>query len=153
MATVTRRTVLSTAASGFVLIAGCTNGDSGGDNAGGNEPSVEETTSVTLSSNQFEPRNIKVDAETEVTWSNDDSTAHTVTNAADNWNKDTEVSGGGEASHTFDESGVFDVYCTYHGSADLSGMSMKIAVGDATIENPLGGDGDDGGDGGDDGLY
>ncbi|MFB6086330.1 MAG: hypothetical protein ABEJ84_05940 [Halodesulfurarchaeum sp.] len=50
--------------------------------------------------------------------------------------------------HTFEESGVYEAYCSYHGSASLSGMSMKIAVGDATIEDPLGESSD-----GDGGIY
>lgn len=90
---------------------------------------------------QFKPRNIQIATGATVTWMNEDSTAHTVTNASDNWSKDANVLGGEQATHTFDESGVYDVYCTYHGSADLSGMSMKIGVGDASIQNPLGGGG------------
>lgn len=149
-----RRTFLAgTAALGASLIAGCSGGDSGdggdGDD-GGDGGQIPETTSVSMTDNQFDPRNIRVDVGATVTWTNDDSFGHTVSNASDNWSKDAEVSAGGETTHTFDSAGVYDVYCRFHGGSDLSGMSMKIGVGDATIENPLGSleSGDDGGVGG-----
>ena len=80
-----------------------------------------------------------------MTWTNEDDTTHTVTSASDNWTQDTEVDGGGQTTHTFEQDGVYDCYCRFHGSTDLSRTSMKVAVGDATIESPLGG----GGQGGD----
>lgn len=101
-------------------------------------PPGVETSTVDMVDFQFDPRNVHVDNGPEVTWINQDSTSHTVTNASDNWSKDTVVEGGGETTHTFTDSDVYDVYCRFHGSADLSGMSMKISVGDATIQDPLG---------------
>lgn len=102
-----------------------------------------------MTGSQFEPRNIHVDAGTTVTWTNDDGYEHTVTSASDNWSFDERVPGGESVDHSFEKSGVYDVYCTIHGSADLSGMSMKVGVGDATIQNPLGGaNGNNGQDGG-----
>jgi len=131
-----RRRQYLAAAAGLVSasIAGC----SGGGNGNGS-PDVE-TNEVSMTGSQFDPRNIQVAAGATVTWSNEDSTAHTVTAASDNWTFDTEVSGGGTAEFTFEDAGVYDVYCRFHGAADLSGMSMKIAVGDATIAAPLGSD-------------
>lgn len=140
-----RRRFLTAAASAAVAtISGCTGGSDGG---GGESASVEETSEVSLTGSQFQPRNIHVDAGTTVTWTNDDSFDHTVTSASDNWSKDTNVAGGEQTTHTFEESGVYDVYCTIHGSSDLSRMSMKVGVGDATIESPLGGGGDNDGGG------
>jgi plastocyanin len=132
-----RRRQYLAAATGLVSasIAGC----SGGGNGDGS-PDVVETNEVSMTGSQFDPRNIQVAAGATVTWSNEDSTAHTVTAASDNWTFDTEVSGGGTAEFTFEDAGVYDVYCRFHGAADLSGMSMKIAVGDATITAPLGSD-------------
>jgi plastocyanin len=133
-----RRTFLGgVATGGLALVAGCT----GGSNSGGSA-TVEETSSVSMTGSQFDPRNISVDAGTTVTWTNDDSFEHTVTSASDNWNKDSRVAGGEETTHTFEESGVYEVFCSIHGGSDLSGMSMKVGVGDATIDEPLGGGGD-----------
>lgn len=133
-----RRFLAVTAASTVPLVAGCTGTNNGG--SGGEDATVEETSDVSMTGNQFQPRNIHVDAGMTVTWTNDDGFEHTVTSASDNWDKDTSVSGGGQATHTFKNSDVYDVYCTIHGGSDLSRMSMKVGVGDATIESPLGGD-------------
>ena len=149
-----RRAFLGAAAtSGLALVAGCTGGSNpGGSGGNGNgEASVEETSSVSMTGSQFDPRNIHVDTGTTVTWTNDDNFEHTVTSASDNWDKDSSVAGGEETTFTFEESGVYDVYCSNHGGSDLSGMSMKVGVGDATIESPLGGGGGGDDDGG--GLY
>jgi len=132
---ISRRQILVTTAT---AVAGCAGG-AGGQGAG------QETSDVSMTDSQFRPRNIHVDTETTVTWTNEDSRAHTVTSASDNWSKDTTVAPGEETTHTFGDSGVYDVYCTYHGSSELTGMSMKVGVGDATIENPVGGDDGDGG--------
>ena len=129
-----RRTVLEAAgAASTLMVAGCT---------GGSNPTVEDTTDVRMADDQFDPRDIGVETGATVTWTNDDDSGHTVTSASDNWNKDTEVAAGDETTHTFEEDGVYDVYCRFHGDADLSGMSMKVGVGDAAIETPLGGSGD-----------
>lgn len=122
------------------VVSGCSS-SSGGNNG----PEIVSTTAVSMSGSQFDPRNIEVDAGATVTWTNDDGHPHTVTSATDNWSKGTEVAGGETTTHTFDDSGVYDVYCRFHGSADLSGMSMKVGVGDATIEEPLGGGQKEGG--------
>jgi|GEM_PF-3528005 len=135
-----RRTVLAaTVGMSTVFVTGC---------AGGGDSAVEATTDVTMVDEQFDPRNIHADTDSTVTWINEDETRHTVTAASDNWEKDSEIAGGAVTTHTFEESGVYDVYCAVHGDADLSGMSMKVSIGDATIENPLGGDDSDADGGG-----
>lgn len=142
---VTRRHLLGVTVAGSLSLAGCTgNGNGGGSDSGGGG-NIEETSQVSMTGSQFDPRNIHVDVGTTVTWTNDATHEHTVTSASDNWSFDERVPGGDAVEHAFEESGVYDVYCTIHGSSDLSGMSMKVGVGDATIENPLGTDGGDGG--------
>lgn len=138
----TRRTFLGTTGTSVAFgLAGCSGGSGDG---GGTD--IPETTTIAMVDTQFDPRNTHVDTGATVTWENEDDTAHTVTSASDNWSKDAEVAGGEQTTHTFEQAEVYEVYCTFHGSTDLSGMSMKIGVGDATIEDPLGdGDSDDGG--------
>lgn len=135
---VTRRTFLYGTVAGSLILTGCT---SGGAN-------VEETSQVSMTGSQFQPPNIHVDVGTTVTWTNDDGYEHTVSSASENWSFDKSVPGGESVTYTFEESAVYDVYCTIHGGSDLSGMSMKVGVGDATIENPLGGNNGGGGGGG-----
>ncbi|MDS0278498.1 plastocyanin/azurin family copper-binding protein [Halomicroarcula sp. S1AR25-4] len=135
-----RRTVLQLTGGAVAgILAGCAGGGGG--------TSVEATTDVAMVNSQFDPRNVHVGAGATVTWANEDGDAHTVTSASDNWVVDVEVPGGETATHTFDSDGVYDVYCRFHGSSDLSGMSMKVGVGEATIEQPLGSGGGDVGGG------
>lgn len=140
-----RRVLAAVTAAAITAASGCTGstGESGDDEGA----TIEETSDVQMTDSQFQPRNIQIDAGTTVTWTNEDSVEHTVTSASDNWSKDTSVPGGEQTTHTFEDSGVYDVYCSIHGSSDLSGMSMKVGVGDATIESPLGGGETDGGGG------
>lgn len=136
---ISRRQLLAASATAVVTaVSGCA-GPTDGQGAG------QETSDVSMADSQFQPRNIHVDTGTTVTWTNEGSRAHTVTSASDNWSQDTTIAPGEEATHTFADGGVYDVYCTYHGSSELTGMSMKVGVGDATIENPAGGDGGGGG--------
>lgn len=136
---VNRREWLTTmAALGTGMLAGCSGGD-GGDSV------VEETTDIAMVDSQFDPRNARVDVGATVTWTNEDAAGHTVSSASDNWEMDVTVDSGESVTHSFASSGVYDVYCRFHGSADLTGMSMKIAVGDATIDSPLGRSGSGGG--------
>lgn len=130
-----RQFIAACSAAATAALAGCS--------AGGGAD-VVETTDVTMADDQFDPRNIAVDAGATVTWTNEDDDGHTVTSASDNWELDETVSAGGETTHTFEEDGVYDVYCRFHGTEELSGMSMKVAVGDAEIDSPLA-SGDDGG--------
>lgn len=138
-----RKFLITYATVSIGIITGCLGGNrqqqnNGGDENMGGEVSVKETSSVSMINSQFSPRNIHIDPGTTVTWTNNDDFGHTVSSGSDNWEKDTEVSGGDSTTYTFDESGVYDVYCRFHGSSDLSGMSMKIAVGNTTIQSPLG---------------
>lgn len=135
-----RRFLAASATAAVTGVAGCAGSTGGG--------SIKETPDVMMTGSQFQPRNIHVDTGTTVTWTNEDGFQHTLTSASDNWDKDTTVPAGGQTTHTFENSGVYDAYCSIHGSSDLSGMSMKIGVGDATIESPLGGGGGDDGGGG-----
>lgn len=138
-----RREFLKTAVTGSVVVlAGCAG--SGPEDTDDSSSLVTETTSVSMAGSQFEPRNIHVEPGSTVTWANESSADHTVTSASANWDHDAVVASGEETTYTFEEGGVYDVYCSYHGSADLSGMSMKVGVGDATIEEPLTESSDDG---------
>lgn len=123
------------------LLAGCFGGTSGSGGPTETTPTVAETTSVTMVDSQFQPRNVHVDLGVPVTWENDDDHAHTVSAASDAWSMDAGVEADGSVQHAFEAERVYGVYCRYHGSADLTGMAMKVGVGDAAIENPVGREG------------
>lgn len=107
-------------------------------------PTVEATTDVSMHNAQFHPRNIEVDTGATVTWTNDassgegDPISFILKSATSGWDFETEVPEGEETTHTFEESGVYALYAEGLGSPDLSGMSMKIGVGQS-IDEPLGG--------------
>lgn len=111
-----------------VPFVGCTGG-------GGTDPVVEATSAGAMVTSQFDPRDIHSDPGTTVTWTNEDTSGHTVLSAPDNWTKDNRVDTLGESSHRFEGHGVDHDYCRFHGSAGLTGMGMKIAVDEGTTEN------------------
>lgn len=129
----TRRAVLRAAATGVGLaLAGC--GDDGGPGSTPTpDPTPTETVTVRMFDSSFTPDELSIEPRTRVVWENRDGYAHTVTAASDNWSFDVEVPADGTTSHTFESEGLYDVYCRFHGGASLTGMSMRIAVGDATI--------------------
>jgi plastocyanin len=83
--------------------------DAAGDGAGDGQVEI-----VRL---EFTPGSVTVAAGGSVTWSNTDSVAHTVTSGSPgdaDGTFDESLSGGGEASVTFDESGTFAYFCAIH---------------------------------------
>lgn len=129
----TRRAVLRVAATASALaLAGC--GDGGqSEPTPTPTPTPVETVTVTMFDSAFNPAELRIEPGTQVIWENSDNYAHTVTAASENWSFDVEVPADGTASYTFETEGLYDVYCRFHGRQSLTGMSMRIAVGDATI--------------------
>lgn len=97
------------------------------------------TSTVIMRNTAFQTNNLEVDPGTRVVWVNEDGYAHTVTSDSENWDKDTEVQGGGRTSHTFENEGVYEVTCSIHPS-----MSMTVNVGNVSMEDPMTSDNDGG---------
>ncbi|MFB6362307.1 MAG: cupredoxin domain-containing protein [Halobacteriales archaeon] len=116
-------------------MAGCSTGSS---NSSAEAGPIVASDDVSLPDGQFDPRNIEAPVGAIVTWTNDGQTSHTVTAASDNWSFDQTVPAGTSTEFSFTDSGVYDVYCRFHGSHDLTGMSMNVTVGRASIDAPLG---------------
>lgn len=129
------------------LVAGC-GSSGGGDGDGNSDENDDQTTTtipgpddlVTASSSTFDPMRMSVEPGTEVTWQNEDSYTHTVDSeqfhdkAAD-WSKSSRMSAnGGETSHTFEEAGVYEYYCTVHGKEKMCGV---VLVGDVSLDASL----------------
>ena len=78
------------------------------------------TNAVTISNFSFQPQGITVAAGTEVTWTNSDSTDHTIIGTGfDSGN----LSKGGIFKHTFNTAGTFDYHCSIHPT-----MTGKVIV-------------------------
>jgi amicyanin len=79
-----------------------------------------ETSSVTMTEFAFEPSVIRVQTGTEVTWTNEGDTAHTVVNTATEQYEEGELFNSGMIqsnqtySHTFEEAGEYPYYCDLH---------------------------------------
>ena len=141
-----RAFLASGSVAGLAFLAGCLDGLGGGEDdsaeegglgrGGAQVPEIVETTEIRLVGSGFEPRNVSVELGVAVTWENEASYAHTVT--AVDGELDAELEAGESVQHSFDESRVYGIYCRHHGEPGLSGMAMKIAVGNAEIDEPLG---------------
>jgi plastocyanin len=70
-------------------------------------------TEITIENFSFSPSNLEVKIGTTVTWTNNDSAAHTAT--ADDGAFDSGTLGNGESfSFTFNDPGTFSYFCTFH---------------------------------------
>lgn len=76
-------------------------------------PQAGGTTAVTIKGFDYHPKTLTVKSGTKITWTDKDSTNHTVT-ADDNSFDVGNISGGASGSHTFAKAGTFAYHCTYH---------------------------------------
>lgn len=85
----------------------------------------ERGVGVALEKRCFEPTVVRVDAGQQVTFTNKDPDAHTVTGVANSWGTYDELAQGDTVSYQFDENGVFPYFCLLHPS-----MVGAVVVGD-----------------------
>lgn len=130
-----------------IAVAGCgSSGGGGGANETTESDQTETTTkagggsTVVADGSQFKPLRLSVDPGTEVQWQNKDSYSHTVDAAqfhdkAKQWDKSQRISAnGGQASHTFEEPGVYEYFCKVHGKSKMCGA---VLVGDVSLDASL----------------
>jgi len=74
---------------------------------------------VTIKSFAFSPATLEIAKGTAVTFTNNDSTGHTVTSGANRTKDgkfDKQISGSNEDTITFDTAGTFEYFCSFHSS-------------------------------------
>lgn len=99
------------------------NSDSDSSTNPSNQDQAVATTSVTIADMSFSPATITVQKGSTVTWTNQDSTPHTVT-GDDSGNMDSDsLSQGDTYKFTFNETGTFTYHCNFH-----SDMTGKVIV-------------------------
>jgi plastocyanin len=112
--------------------------DGGGDDGGGDaevpdDLVVLEGTEVAVQSldNTFRAQNIQVQSGATVTWTNDGRNEHDVLPIeGDAWGVEVEGFQPGDAyAYTFEEPGVYDYYCSIHGTT-TAGMIGTVVVED-----------------------
>ncbi|HYM84877.1 MAG TPA: cupredoxin family copper-binding protein [Candidatus Dormibacteraeota bacterium] len=89
-----------------LAIAACSSGSTPGASAGAN------ATAVTIQGFAFGPSTLDVAVGSTVTWTNKDSTTHTVT--ANDGSFDSQVPSGQTFSQTFSKAGTFAYHCKIH---------------------------------------
>ena len=83
-------------------------------------PSFATTNFVSIKDSTFTPNQLAIYPGDTVTWTQDDSTEHSVTSSEQLFNSSTLVPGG-LYSFTFDEKGSFSYFCVFHGAGSMSG--------------------------------
>lgn len=79
------------------------------------ELSTNQTTArVVIDNFAYSPKTITVKAGTSVTWTNNDSAAHTVTSDTGGQFDSGKLATGQSYSHTFTTPGTYSYHCTYH---------------------------------------
>ena len=82
-------------------------------------------TAVVMREICFKPTVLHVEAGQAVTWTNEDSAAHSVAGATVEWGNYTTYGQGGSVSFRFEKPGTYPYYCFEH-----NGMTGAIVVGD-----------------------
>jgi plastocyanin len=96
-----------------LLVAACGGDDDGGDTTGATgDTGSTGGTSITIADFAFDPNTISVSGPTEVTITNDDSTAHTFT--LDDGSVDEELDPGSSVTVTVDVSQTTGWVCRFH---------------------------------------
>jgi plastocyanin len=88
-------------------------------NSSSNSSTPSSTDKVSIENFSFSPATITVKKGTTVTWTNNDTTAHTVTADSGNAFDSGTMEQGKTFSHTFDSAGTFKYHCTLH--SDMHG--------------------------------
>lgn len=94
-------------------------------------PAFAEEPVVTVAEYAFSPQVLRVRPGTKVTWRNEGNDTHTVQSDVFNPDVATEwsfysadLARGGSTSYTFEESGVYEYYCTAHGRTRMCGVVL-----------------------------
>lgn len=99
-----------------VLLVGCGGGSAPSEDDGGESPTdggAVAGTPVAIENFAFDPGTLTIAVGDTVTWTNNDSAAHTAT--ADDGSFDSgNIEQGESFSHTFDEAGTYTYVCTFH---------------------------------------
>lgn len=117
-----RPLLLALSASALVVVAGC------GTGAAPASPTAASPASVDYQGFKANPATLEVTKGTRVTWTNKDTTAHTVTTGT-NRQKDGKVDSGNMSPNTsfdftFNDVGAFEYFCSIHNSM----VGFKVVV-------------------------
>jgi predicted lipoprotein with Yx(FWY)xxD motif len=95
--------------------------------AGGAAAVAHAAKAITIQNFAFSPTTLTIPVGTTVTWTNQDSTAHTVTSDTGAWPDSGSIDTGKSFSVTFKKAGTFTYHCAIHAT-----MTASIVVGAAS---------------------
>lgn len=98
-------------------------------------PVRAQTVSITIQNFAFSPATITIPAGTTVTWTNQDTVAHTATSDTGAWDSGT-LATGQSYSHTFDTPGTYPYHCTIHPFMKATIIVQAASTGGATATAP-----------------
>ena len=107
-----------------LIVASCKSDSSntyGSPTAPSTSPANTASNTVEMSGMSFIPAQITVKVGTTVTWTNNDSFAHTATSDSSGGWDTGNIAGGKSAAHTFNTAGTFPYRCTYHAAMGMVG--------------------------------
>jgi plastocyanin len=91
----------------------------------GASPAQASPVRVKIVNYAFKPAKVSVSKGTKVVWKNASTgTSHTVTSYKGPWSKNTVVAAGSTTSFTFNGTGTFKYYCSFHAHITLSGACV-----------------------------
>lgn len=86
------------------------------DSTSSTKQTAKKTTAISIKDFAFSPTSKTITKGAKVTWTNNDSTAHTVMSDDKNGPKSQLLNNGGKYSFTFNNKGTFKYYCSVHPS-------------------------------------
>ncbi len=110
-----------------VMTAGCTSSSNTSPSSSPQVSTAGQNT-VSMKNIAFNPSSLTINKGATVTWTNDDSTTHTVTSDTGLWDSGN-LSPGQTYTHQFNDTGTFPYHCSSHVG---QGMKGTIIVGTAT---------------------
>jgi plastocyanin len=90
---------------------------------------------VRVIDNDYDPRELTIDVGDRMIWTFDALSPHSVTADDDSFEQPLGANWP-DFSHTFDEAGVFDYYCSLHGGPNRVGMSGTVTVEESAPPPP-----------------
>jgi plastocyanin len=113
-----------------VLISNACGGDSGSDDV-----VAGDDVTVAMYDNRFQYTEVRIPVGGSVTWVGAGANPHNSQDAGGTWSTETVFGSlsqlkGDEATLTYDTSGRYVFFCTFHGNAEGAGMAGMLVVGD-----------------------
>jgi plastocyanin len=108
-----------------VIVAACDGGDAASEPA-----ATADQAQVFGYDDVFSPEVVEIPEGGEVEWRIEGDNPHNVVASDGGWESPLTMLRGDKYARTFDEPGVYDYFCTFHGTPDGEGMAGTVVVGD-----------------------